>query len=207
MKISKIETQKKNKDRLNIYIDDAFAFGLSVDVFVKYNLKKDQEIDNEFIEEILLAEENNKAINLGVKYLSYRQRSIKEVKDHLKRKGYEESIVQITIDYLVEKKYLNDLEFAESFIRDKSYLNKYGINKIRYELMNKGISKEIIARTLKFDDDEEYNNAMELAHKKMKSYKKLDRDSIYRKLGGFLQRKGYRYDTVSKVIRDVLDEE
>lgn len=207
MKISKIEAQKRNKDRLNIYIDDVFAFGISVDVFVKYNLKKDQEIDNGFIEEILLEEESNKSINSAIKYLSYRQRSIKETRDHLNKKGYDDSIIQRTIDYLLEKNYLNDYEFAQSFIKDKSYLNKYGINKIRYELLNKGISKDIIAKTLKFDNDEEYDNAMELANKKMKSYKNQDRNSIYRKLGGFLQRKGYRYETVSKVLKEVLNEE
>lgn len=207
MKISRIETQKNNKDRLNIYIEDTFAFGISVDVFVKYNLQKGQEIQDDFIEEILLAEENNQAINSAVKYLSYRQRSIKEVNEHLNRKGYEESIIEKTIDYLLEKNYLNDYEFAQSFIRDKSYLNKYGINKIRYELLNKGISKEIVAKTLRFDGDEEYDNAMALAQKKMNSYRGQDRNSIYRKLGGFLQRRGYRYDTVSKVLKEVLDEE
>lgn len=207
MKISRIETQKNNKDRLNIYIEDTFAFGISVDVFVKYNLQKGQEIQDDFIEEILLAEENNQAINSAVKYLSYRQRSIKEVNEHLNRKGYEESIIEKTIDYLLEKNYLNDYEFAQSFIRDKSYLNKYGINKIRYELLNKGVSKEIVAKTLRFDGDEEYDNAMALAQKKMNSYRGQDRNSIYRKLGGFLQRRGYRYDTVSKVLKEVLDEE
>lgn len=207
MKISKIEAQKRNKDRLNIYIDDEFAFGISVDIFVKYNLKKDQEIEDEFIKEILLAEENNKSITLAVKYLALRQRSVKEVKDYLKRKGYDDNLIDDTISYLEEKNYLNDYEFAQSFIRDKSYLNKYGINKIRYELMNKGVSREIISKTLRFDTDEEYNNAIELANKKMKSYRNQDRDSIYRKLGGFLQRRGYRYDTVSKVLREVLDED
>lgn len=206
MKISKIETQKKNKDRLNIYIDDAFAFGISTDVYLKYNLKKNQEIDNEFIEEILLEEENSKAINSAVKYLSYRQRSIKEMTDYLNRKGYDRLIVEKTLNYLLDKNYLNDSEFAQSFIKDKSYLNKYGINKIRYELLNKGVSKEIIAKTLTFDSDEEFDNAMELAIKKLKSYKNQDRDSIYRKLGGFLQRKGYRYDTVKKVLKEALNE-
>lgn len=206
MKISKIEAQKKNKDRLNIYIDDTFAFGISIDVYLKYNLRKDQEIDNDFIEDILLAEENNKAINSALKYLSYRQRSIKELRDHLVRKGYDKSIIENTIDYLEDKNYINDYQFAKSFIRDKSYLNKQGINKIRYDLLNKGVSKEIVAKTLKFDDDQEFDNAMELANKKMKSYKNQDRNTIYRKLGGFLQRKGYRYDTVKKVLREVLDE-
>lgn len=206
MKITKIEVQKKNKDRLNIYLDDDFAFGISLDVFIKYNLKKEQEIDNSFVEEILLEEENNKAINSALKYLSYRQRSIKEVKEHLKRKGYEETIMENTIGFLLEKNYLNDYEFANSFIRDKSYLNKYGINKIKYELINKGVSKEIIEKTLRFDNDEEHSNALALAHKKMRSYKNLDNNSIYRKLGGFLQRKGYRFETVSKVLREVLDE-
>lgn len=103
MKITKIEFQKKNKDRLNIYVDNAFAFGLSIDVFIKHNLKKDQEVDNEYIEGILLEEENNSAINHGLKYLSFRQRSVKEMNNHLKKKGYDDSIINRTIDYLLEK--------------------------------------------------------------------------------------------------------
>lgn len=207
MKITKIEAQKNNRDRLNIYIDDVFSFGLSLDVFVKYNLKKNQELDNTFIEEILLAEENNKAIHSALKYLSYRQRSIKEVEDQLARKGYEESIIENTKNHLIDKNYLNDYEFAENFIRDKSHLNNYGIEKIKYELFRKGISKSIIAKTLKFDEDDEYNNAMKLANKKIRSYANLDEAQATRKLGGYLQRRGYRYETVWKVIRDLLDEE
>lgn len=207
MKISKIEVQKKNKERLNIYIDEVFAFGLSLDVYVKYNLKKGQDLDDDFIENILMEEENNKAINSSLKYLSYRQRSIKEVRDHLKRKGYDESIIENSIGALLEKNYLNDYEFSKSFIRDKSYLNKYGINKIKYELKNKGVSVDVIEKTLDFDSDQEYSRALELANKKIKSYKNLDNSSIYRKLGSFLQRKGYKYTTVSKVLRKVLNEE
>lgn len=207
MKITKIEFQKKNKDRLNIYVDNAFAFGLSIDVFIKHNLKKDQEVDNEYIEGILLEEENNSAINHGLKYLSFRQRSVKEMNNHLKKKGYDDSIINRTIDYLLEKNYLDDYKFAESFIKDKTYLNKYGTNKIRYDLLNKGVPKEIISKTLKYNSHEEYENALELANKKIQSYKNQDRNSIYRKLGSFLQRKGYRYEIVSKVLKDVLNEE
>ena len=207
MKISKIEVQKRNKERINIYIDEVFAFGLSLDVYLKYKLKKGQDIDDDFIENILMEEENNKAINSSLKYLSYRQRSIKEVRDQLKRKGYDDSIIENSIGILLEKNYLNDYEFAKSFIRDKSHLNKYGINKIKYDLMNKGVSMDVIEKTLDFDSDEEYYRALELANKKITSYKNLDKSNIYGKLGSFLQRKGYQYTTVSRVLRKVLNEE
>ena len=96
--------------------------------------------------------------------------------------------------------------YTESFIKEKTNLNKYGPVKIRYDLIRKGISKDIIDEVFDIDFNEEYSRAYELAQKKIKSYKNNDRNAIYRKLGGFLQRKGYSYDVVVKVLREILGE-
>ena len=68
----------------------------------------------------------------------------------------------------------------------------------------KGVSRDIADEILEEYCDGEYEIALELAKKKIHSYKNDDRNSIYRKLGGFLQRKGYSYDVVSKVLKELV---
>ncbi len=203
MKITSIEPQK-NKNRVNVYVDNVFSIGIDEELRFKYKLEVGMEVDDTFIEDILMAEEKSKALNYTLNLLSYRQRSEKEIYNSLKRKGFEESYIENAMDYCRENGYLNDKTFAESFIRDKINLNKLGPQRIKYELMLKGISKDIIDESLIVDSDDQYDAAMELALKKLNSYKNDDKNSIYRKLTGFLGRKGYSYDIISKVLKEIL---
>lgn len=205
MIITRIENQKRNLNRVNIYIDNKFAFGLTDDIRYKYDLHTNKEIDNDFIEDILKAEEERKVINAALNILSYRQRSIKELREKLKEKGYDSLFIEKAIDYCSEQNYLNDEEFSISYIKDKQYLNKLGSKRIKYELINKGVSKDIIDEVLQVNPEYEFNIALDLANKKLSSYKNDDRNSIYRKLGGFLQRKGYPFDIIKKVLDQVLE--
>lgn len=204
MKITKIESQRR-RNRVNIYVDNEFALGIDEEVMLKYNLKKDMEIDDNFIENILLAEEENKALNYTLKLLSYRQRSEKEIYDALKRKGYIEEHIENVIANCKDKNYLNDKQFARSFANDKINLNKYGPERIKHELKLKGVSRNIIDEAVDFDRDEQYDMAMEVASKRMNSYRNDDKRAIYRKMSGFLQRRGFSYDIISKVVREVLE--
>lgn len=203
MKITSIEPQR-NKNRVNIYVDNLFSIGIEEELRYKYSLQVDMEVDDDFIKEVLKAEEQHKVTNHALNLLSYRQRSIREIYNALKRKGFEESYIQYTIDYCIENNYLNDKNFAVSFVNDKINLNKLGPERIKYELINKGISKDIIDDILIIDRDEQYELAMELARKKLPSYRKDDTNARYRKLSSFLQRKGYSYDIISKVMRAIF---
>jgi len=202
MIITKIETQKRN-DRVNIYIDGEFAFGIMAEVQYKYDLSEGMKIDQEYIDKVLIAEEQAKANDQALRFLSYRQRSKKEIIDKLKKKGFSEDIIENTLVYLKEYNLINDLEFAKSFANDKINLNKFGPERIKYELYRKGVSPEIIEEVLA--EDEEYDRALKLAKKKLPSYKNDNRDAKYRKLGGFLQRKGYSYECISKILRELLN--
>lgn len=202
MIITKIESQK-NDERVNIYLDDKFAFGLMKEIQYKYSLFEGMEIDQEFVDKVLLEEEQSKSTNYALRFLGYRQRSEKEIIDKLKEKGFEEKLINGTLDYLKDYNLIDDLEFAKSFMKDKINLNKHGPQRIKYELYRKGISQEIIDEVLD-EDNGEYARALELAEKKLPSYKDDDRNAIYRKLSGFLQRRGYSYDCISKVLRELL---
>lgn len=202
MKITKIEGQK-NIERVNIYIDREFAFGLTKEIQLKYGLYEGMEIDKRFIEEVLLEEEKLKAKNKALKFLSYRQRSEKEVVDKLKKEGFSQEIIDKTVEFLKGYNLVDDLNFAKNFVMDKSNINKYGPERIKYELYMKGIPESIINKVLK-DYDDEYSVALELARKKINSYKNDNKSAIYRKLGGFLQRRGFSYECILKVLRELV---
>lgn len=202
MKITKIEGQK-NIERVNIYIDREFAFGLTKEIQLKYGLYEGMEIDKKFIEEVLLEEEKLKAKNKALKFLSYRQRSEKEVVDKLKKEGFSQEIIDKTVEFLKGYNLIDDLNFAKNFVMDKSNINKYGPERIKYELYMKGIPESIINKSLEYYDDE-YSVALELARKKINSYKNDNKSAIYRKLGGFLQRRGFSYECILKVLRELV---
>ncbi len=202
MKITKIEGQK-NIERVNIYIDREFAFGLTKEIQLKYGLYEGMEIDKRFIEEVLLEEEKLKAKNKALKFLSYRQRSEKEVVDKLKKEGFSQEIIDKTVEFLKGYNLIDDLNFAKNFVMDKSNINKYGPERIKYELYMKGIPESIINKSLEYYDDE-YSVALELARKKINSYKNDNKSAIYRKLGGFLQRRGFSYECILKVLRELV---
>lgn len=203
MIITSIEPQR-TKNRVNIFVDNVFSIGIDEELRYKFNLSIGMEIDDDFIKEVLQAEELNKVKNYALRQLSYRQRSEKELYTALKRKDFDESLIENVMNYCRENKYLDDRAFAQAFIADKLNLNKYGPERIKYELLMKGVSKEIIHRYLVMDSQEEYELAFDIGKKRLSYYKNEDRNKIYRKLTGFLQRKGYSYDVVAKVVKNLL---
>lgn len=208
MIITKIEVQKKNPKRVSVYIDGSFAFGVDSDVAYIYGLKEGIEISKEWIDFVVKKEEQLRAKNYALTLLSYRARTEKEIVERMRKKGYEQSDIEEVVNYLKQEGYINDKTFAEMYIKDKSEIHKYGQNRIKTELYKKGISKELVNNLIKkiLNSDEEYEKAKELAMKKIKSYHKDSKQAQYRKLSGFLARKGYSYDVISKVLKEIINE-
>lgn len=208
-KITSIQQQQKRKHRYSVYIDDEFAFGVDEDVVIKYSLKKGMEVDDNFMESIVKAEEQVKANNYALNLLSYRARSKKEIIDKMKQYGYEDNNIEITIEMLEKYEYINDYEFAKLLIKDKQNFKKAGKILLKQELFKKGIDKNIIEEVIRDNTDEEseYEMALELAKKKLNSsYKNDEKQAQYRKLYSLLQRKGYGGSLVGKVVKEVLGE-
>lgn len=207
-KITKIEYQKNNKDRVNIFLNDEFGFGLDLNIMIKYSLSKNMELGDEFISEILIAEDKNKAYNYAISILSRRAKSEKELRLKMSQKGYENEYIDFTIDKLKQNKYIDDSDYSERFIRDKLSFSKYGKLKVREALYNKGIDKQIIDEKLNLiSSEDEFKRSYELAEKKLKSLFKLDSQKRRIKLYNFLINKGFEYDTVKKVVSELLKEE
>lgn len=146
--------------------------------------------------------------NLSLRYLSYRPRSEKEVLDYLKEKqkkspALTDEIIFSIISKLQEYKFINDLEFAKFWIKQRTQFRNKPLRIINYELRQKGISQSMINEML--DDQEnrdmDYVSAKKLAEKKLDFYRGLEPEKRREKVMNYLLRKGFSYDIVKKIFR------
>lgn len=202
--ITKIEVQKNNKDRVNIYVDEEFFAGLDLELVYTLNLSKGQSIDAEKMKEIIYKDNISKVKSKALKIINKAEQSEKTLRDKLK--DYDEEIVNIVIEYLKDCKFINDKDFAKRIASSNSNVSKFGKNKIKQNLYKKGIDREYIDEAIEeIDEDIEFENAVYLAEKRYKSVKNDDKRKVYQKLIQHLTYKGFSYDISKRAIFHVLD--
>ncbi len=205
-KITKIEYQKKNKDRFNIFLDDEYAFPLDVNILIKYSLRKDMLLSDEQIDDILKSEERISIYNYGISILSRLAKSEYELRLKMQDKGFAPELIDNAINRLKERKYLDDERYCEMFINDKINISKYGLRKIKEALFFKGIDKEIIEEKIKsISAEDEEKRAFDLGKKKLISLKEEDTRKKAYKLSNYLISKGFEYETVKKAVKKLMD--
>ncbi|MFX0548100.1 recombination regulator RecX [Hathewaya histolytica] len=203
--ITKIEVQKFNKERVNIYVDDEFFIGCSMELIYKEGIKKGEAVHKEKLQSIIIEDNFMKAKSRSLRYLGKSHKTEKEVVGKLKEEGYEISIIDRTICFLKEYDFINDERYVELFIKEK--LKKWGENRIKYELLRKGIEEKLVLDKIYSIDSEEKNKVLyEVALKKYNSLIKSENDSfkINRKLNDYLLRRGYGFDEIKSVINKIV---
>lgn len=201
-KITSIKIQEKNKERCNVFIDGEFSFGASLEIVMKYGLKKDMEVDDERIKELLSEANKNEALTKGIDYCCKYQKTKKQVKDYLVKKGYSQEVAFFVIDKLKEYKYVDDVEYARKYY--ELYQQKEGKRLSDFKLMSKGIKKEDLLDAYCQLEINTSENAVALAKKHLKS-KELSRENL-QKTYRYLIGKGFSYEEASMAI-SVLREE
>ncbi|HLR64712.1 MAG TPA: recombination regulator RecX [Pseudogracilibacillus sp.] len=202
--ITKVEQQKKNKRRYNIYLDGQFAFGVDEDIFIEHYLRKGMELSEEEIEQLLDEESIQKAYTLAVRYLSYRIRSIQEMEDYLIKQEVDQIVLQRVIVRLLEEKLLDDALFAQSFVADRKLLTSKGPTVIKRELMQKGIDEQIAhdaAYTYTFD--EQVEKAEKWAQVQWKRRSKHPARKKREQIRVKLIQKGFTKDVIDAVIEQL----
>ncbi|MDX1663213.1 MAG: RecX family transcriptional regulator [Candidatus Promineifilaceae bacterium] len=196
-KITALKPQKRNKERVNVYLDDVFAFGLALDAAIGLHVGQTLSAD----EIAALKDEDAfvRAKGRALRYLGYRPRSVDEVRRNLARKGVEEPVIERVLAYLEHYDYVDDLAFAEYWIEQRETFKPRGRLALQQELRQKGVARRTIDEALA--DLDETQAARRAAMKRGRRYANLPYDEFRRKLGGFLQRRGFRYGTA----RDAVD--
>ncbi len=212
MRITKIECQKKYPSRRSIFIDGEFAFGVSLDGLVRLSLYEGRELSKAESRELQqLAEEAN-AKQLALKYLSRRPRTEKEIGDYLAKKKYSAQATQHTIDTLNNLRLLDDAEFARMFCRDMIRRKPAGERILRGALFRKGVNKEIIDTVMPefFSHDAERELALNAGKKQytklLRSRSHMEKLQFKKRLFDFLVRRGFDFDTIQYVVRQLITE-
>jgi regulatory protein len=199
-KVTAIEPQQKYPQRVNIYLDGKFAFGLAR--LTAGWLKVGQELSAEKIAALLAEDESEAVYQKALHYLSFRQRSSAEVRQNLTKRNISEELIEETLNRLQSAGLVDDQAFARAWVENRNTFQPRSRSALRVELRRKGLSDETIQTVLNDQVDEEAL-AFEAARKYARRLAKLDRPSFNRKLSGFLARRGFSYTILSPVVSKV----
>ena len=138
------------------------------------------------------------------KYCAYQERCVKDVCDKLKTFDIPEEEKSKILDYLLDNRFVNDERFAKSFVRGKINQSGWGINKIRFHLMQKGIDKELIDEALGQTDEAVYRQRLiDILKTKSKTVKAESDFEKKRKLAAYAMQKGFEGNLVWEVLKDL----
>lgn len=203
--ITKIEVQKNNKNRVNIYINGEYALSCSTDLVYFHALKKGMKVEIDYLNKIVEDDNYLKCKNYALKFIEKSYKTESEIVKKLLEKGYNRTAIDKVILFLKKYKFVDDELYADVFI--KQSILRFGKKKIKYKLLKKGIKEDIIDKKLDGISEEcEMKSALKLAQKKfdllVKS--KNSKMNIYQKLGNFLLSNGYDFDVINKVLSKVV---
>ncbi len=203
-KITALKVQKRNPNRVNVYLDGKFAFGVSR--IVSAWLQLGQVLTEEKIQSLQKEDTDEVAFQNALKVLSYRPRSIHEVHKKLKENGFEETTIQSVLERLKRDGLVEDESFAQAWVENRTVFHPRSRKLIALELRHKGVPDEVVQNALAAGavDDETlaYQSAIQYAHR----LKGLEWQDFRKKLSGYLLRRGFSFGIVSPLVRQVWDE-
>lgn len=192
---------QKRQDRVNVYIDGQFAFGLAA--IEAARLRVGQTLGDDDVARLQVQDKVERAYERALNFLSYRPRSEDEVRRNLHKKNVEDEVIQIVIERLTQSELLDDQEFARYWVENRLQFNPRGERALRYELRGKGVSDSIIADALAGFDEEVA--ARKVAEAGARRLAHLEPREFRRKLGAYMARRGFSYAVVGPLVEEMLE--
>jgi regulatory protein len=198
-KITELKVQKRNPNRVNVYLDGEFAFGLTR--IVAAWLAVGQELSDEKINRLQTEDAREAAYQQAINFISARERTEAEVRRKLVERGVEDGIIPEVLERLQRSGLLNDSRFAHTWVENRSEFRPRSRRALAYELRQKGLPDEAIRAAVASVEDEDlaYQAAMKYAPR----LRQLDWPEFRQKLYAFLARRGFSFDTCRSVAARV----
>lgn len=197
--ITALTIQKKNPQRVNLFLDGEFAFGIPIDSAIA--LKVGQTLTADELTNLEAAGQFSKAKDHALRLIARRPYSSFEIEQRLRRKSYADSTIANVIERLHELDLLDDVAFARYWVEQRETFKPRSQIMLRQELQQKGIERQII-ETVLIDLDEDAA-ARQVGEKQARRWQNLPYDEFRAKLSRFLQQRGFRYDTVEKITNEI----
>lgn len=207
MRITALEPQMNNPDRINLFVDGRFFMGVNAVVVLQMGLRLEQELSPEQLEQLHSEEVEQRAVDRALNFLSYRPRSREEVRRYLRRKETPPEIIETALARLDRLDFVNDRTFAGFWIESREHFSPRGARALKNELRMKGVERDVVDELVKDEQDEE--RALRAGRKKAITLVKasnIDYATFRNRLGSFLQRRGFDYQIVTKTVRELWKE-
>lgn len=201
--LTEIQVQKKNNNRFSLFSNNIFLIGISSKTLIDFSLKKGIEITPELWKQIVYSEEFENAKSSCFRYLERRDHASFEIRQKLRKKGYNNLLIDDLIHELCNKNFLNDSEFALKFATDKTEINKWGPKKIEAALFQKNIEPKIVQKTMKkiIKNLSQDQICVDLALKKKKQFlREADPQKRKQKIFNFLSGRGFSGSVIIKSL-------
>lgn len=202
MKVTALKLQTRNKTRVNVFLDGEFAFGLAK--ILALPLRIGQALSEAEIEQLQTRDAEEQAHERAVRLIARRPRSETEVRQRLQKAGVAAPVITVVLNRLRNSKLLDDEAFAKFWVENRTTFRPRSKRALQMELKRKGVSTTALADALQDTHDTEA--AYALALKRAKRLAALPAPDFRRKLSEYLARRGFDYETVEPIVRQVMAE-
>lgn len=204
--VTRLARQSRGPDRVSVFLDGRFAFGLAADVVVSLGLEEGSVVDEAEYTRIQRADGQFEARQTALTLLSRRPMSEAELHRKLLVKAFDPEVADRVVVRLRELGYLNDAEYASTYATSRSRARGYGPRRILLELRRRGIPEDLArnaVETLKAESDSA-GLALEAARRAWPRYaRETDRRKRTARLYGFLARRGFDHDTILAAVAEL----
>ena len=203
--ITRLESQVHNDDRVSVYLDGEFAFGIHEDLVVKHSLQVGATLTPEGVRELERDEQYVDAKQAALDYLAYKPRTEEEVRRKLRQEDVPSPVIEDVIARLYELEYLDDEAYAHDYAHNRFSSKKYGPVRIRRELTERGVERRLADAAVDELFAEVDVTAAAWTHAEKRWPRLAGEDDPRRrrqKMYRYLRRRGF----TSNTIRPILDE-
>jgi len=202
--ITAIKAQKRNRQRVSIFLDGEFAFGLSR--FVAAWLEPGRKLTDAEITKLLDEDTYEVAFQKALQFINHRPRSVDETRRRLAKKGFSDEVIEATLTKLKDKNWLDDLDFSRQWIENRNTFRPRSERLLAYELRLKGVADDKITQALEKFGGDENELAYQAGIKKAKKCRQESKFDFQKKVGGFLGRRGFHYGIVKPAVERLWEE-
>ena len=203
--ISEIQIDEKMPSRRVLFLNGARFDSVDAGLISKFGLWVGLEIETDVLRKLIQADEIVRAKNDATMCLKDERLSKKKLIDALKRKGFGEEAIETVMTEFEQHGRIRDEKFAQAWVKRRQRSKPRSRKMMRHELLDKGIDKTTVDRTLEaIDDTQEAELALHAAQRQAKRYKSLEQHVAKRRLHAFLLRRGFGHETIQKTIKSVL---
>jgi len=200
--ITRLTFQKRHCQRVSVYLDEQYAFGLPAIEAAK--LKPGQFLSDAEISRLRDLDARERAYERVLRLLAHRPRSEAEVRRYLERKDTPPDAVEQVIERLKREGYLDDAAFVRFWVENRERFRPRGPWALRQELHRKGVAKPLIEEALAGLDSED--SAYRAVRRRLRQWSGLEYGDFRRSVGSYLARRGFDYDVISDVVERLWKE-